>query len=88
LADTRDFSPLKRPDRNWGHPTLFLKWGSRALSLGVKQTERGANHSLAYRAQVKEVDDVWIYNFTPYAFMACRGTALEIIPGIMQERRK
>jgi hypothetical protein len=37
---------------------------------------------------VKEVNDVWSYTFTPYAFMACTGTALEIIPGIMQRKKK
>jgi len=37
---------------------------------------------------VKEVDDVWSYNFTPYSFMACTGTSLEIIPGIIQRKKK
>jgi hypothetical protein len=54
----------------------------------MKRTGLGANHSLAYRAQVKEVNDVWSYTSTPYAFMACIGTALEIIPGIMQRKKK
>ena len=49
---------------------------------------RGADHSLAYRAQVKEVNNVWSYTFTPYAFMVRTETALEIIPGIMQSKKK
>ena len=47
------------------HPTFFLSGGSRALSLGVKRTGRGADHSLAYKAQVKEINDMWIYTSTP-----------------------
>jgi hypothetical protein len=43
---------------------------------------------LITHSQVKEIDDVWIYSFTPYSFMACIGTALEIIPGILQRKKK
>jgi hypothetical protein len=44
--------------------TFFLSGGSRALSLGVKRTGRGADHSLAYRTQVKEINDMWICTST------------------------
>jgi hypothetical protein len=58
--------------------------------MGVKWMGREADYSPAYRAQVNEVKDVWSYTSTPYAyaFMACTGTALEIITGMMKRKER
>jgi hypothetical protein len=50
------------------HPTSYPMGTGGAISPGVKQSEREADHSPPAGAEVKKM---WLYTFTlPYAFMA------------------
>jgi hypothetical protein len=65
---SRIFSSPRSSDRLWGSPNLLSSGLPGALSPGVKQPGREANHSPPASADVKKM---WISTSTPpYAFMA------------------
>jgi hypothetical protein len=58
LVGSKVFSSPCRPDRLWCPPDLLSNGCPGALSLGVKQQGREADHSPPASAKVKKI---WIY---------------------------
>jgi hypothetical protein len=56
------FSSPPRPDLLWGPTQPPIQWVLGALSVGVKWSEREADHSLPSSADVK---NAWSYTSTP-----------------------
>jgi hypothetical protein len=58
----RIFSSPCHPHRLWSPPNLLSNGYRGAPSLGVKRTEREADHSLPTSAEVKENVDLYIHS--------------------------